>query len=198
MHLLQAHKNTLPPLLYTTFFTVLHTKVNTTAVAFWKNDSNAGHELREINSTNVGTKPWGIKVTCIVSGDKGWPTKVCTMSNENLGSGLQMKLVVCVYIVTKTLTYWAKFNYYKLTKSTWLVPWLWVKIRTWWVKRREGRLIEGVIFKVCSTWCTSFSSSETWLLSKLFSLSRASFLVAASISLASSDCTYCTRGGRGL
>ena len=134
----------------------------------------------------------------IVSGDKGRPTKVCTMSNENLGGGLQMKLVVCVYIVTKTLTYWAEFNYYKLTKSTWLVPWLWVKIRTWWVKRREGCLIEGVIFKVCSTWCTSFSSSETWLLSKLFSLSRASFLVAASISLASSDCTYCTRGGRGL
>ena len=43
----------------------------------------------------VGTKSRGIKVhvTCISTGDKGRPTKVCTMTIEHLGSGLWMKAI---------------------------------------------------------------------------------------------------------
>ena len=42
-----------------------------TAMAFWKNDSIAGHVLWEISSACVDAKLKGVRVTCIVSGDGG-------------------------------------------------------------------------------------------------------------------------------
>ena len=45
-----------------------------TAIALQKNSSIGGHVPWEINNTCVDAKPRGIKVTCIVSGDRGQPT----------------------------------------------------------------------------------------------------------------------------
>ena len=44
-----------------------------TAMAFRENSSVAGDVLWEISSIYVDAKLKGVRVTCIVSGDRGWP-----------------------------------------------------------------------------------------------------------------------------
>ena len=71
-----------------------------TAIAFRKN----GCVLLETSSAYTIPKLKGIKVTCIINGDREQPPYACSAAvKKNLGSGLQTRLVVpCVHIYTNT------------------------------------------------------------------------------------------------